>query len=350
MKEKYLILTASYWSWHNSAKNAINNYLKNNNKEVIILDLVDFLSKNWKITQNFYSFASEKIPLIWQISFIFLDTKFINLIIKKYLELFYSEKFNNFINEIKPHFIIWVYPIWQYFIWNYISSFNKNFSYGVFITDSTISLPWYNKDKFIDKFFVIDSFTKNSLEEKIPNRKKDIINTFFPIEEKYFNDKVKLNNKKIFLLLTWLKSDFVINFLDNISNMDFYDEIVILKWRNENLYNKLKYSNKNNKFKFLDFINIKENLKNIDIFISKPGWALVSECIASSVFMIIPSYIKWQEDGNIKLLEDNKLWFYSKNIFFIKDFLKNWYKNIDMNNFSKIKNKFSIKNIIDNLK
>jgi hypothetical protein len=70
------------------------------------------------------------------------------------------------------------------------------------ITDSTINLQWYSKDKTIDKFFVISDNIKEELTNKLPERKNDIIKTFFPIEEKYFFDKNILKNKNISILLS----------------------------------------------------------------------------------------------------------------------------------------------------
>jgi hypothetical protein len=65
--------------------------------------------------------------------------------------------------------------------------------------------------------------------------------------------------------------------------------------------------------------------------------------------MIIPFYIEGQEKENIDFLERNNLWFHTKSTHKIIDFLKQWYKDIKLDNFKKIKNKNAIKDIIDNL-
>lgn len=57
------------------------------------------------------------------------------------------------------------------------------------------------------------------------------------------------------------------------------------------------------RFCFTEFIDIKNELKNIDIFISKPGGALMCECIAQDVPIISPSFTPGQEEGNIKLMQ-----------------------------------------------
>jgi len=350
MNKKYIILTASYWSWHNAAKNSFKNYLEENNQEVKIVDLVDLMIKNGPLTQNFYILASEKYPLIWSITYKILCTYFMNRLLKRVLVNLYWEKFNNIINEFKPDYIISVYPIWQYLISNYTKTNIKKFNFWVFITDSNISRPWYYGDESIDKFYVIDNKIKNSLSRTKKARKKDIKTTFFPIEEKYFINKKYLKNKNVSILLTWLNPQFSIKLLSVLDKRDFYENIIIIRWRNTELYDELKTKFTNSKFSFLEFVNIKEKLKDIDIFISKPGWAIICECIAQDVFLIAPSYIYWQEQWNIKLIERNKLWFYSKRVSKILHFLESSYKNVDISNFKKIKNRTSIKDLLDDLK
>lgn len=350
MIKKYIILTASYWSWHNTAKDWIKKYLEENNNNVLVIDLVDLLHHSWFLTQKFYIFAAEIIPVIWYLTFKILDTRIINIFFKYYFLTFYSKKFNKLVNEYNPDYILSVYPFWQFLAWNYIKNTSKKILFWTFITDWTLSLPWYYDDKCIDKIFVIDSLTKADLEKKLNNRKNDIINTFFPIESKYFLDKNALWNKNIWILLSWLKDEFVINFLNNLNKESFYDNIILIKWRNDELYKKLLNTFNNKKFIFHTFLDIKNELKNIDIFITKPGWAIISECIAQDVYIISPSYIRWQEEWNINLIEKYKVWFYSENIDNIMNFLQKDYLNIDIKNFGKIKNKNSIADIINSLK
>jgi hypothetical protein len=97
------------------------------------------------------------------------------------------------------------------------------------ITDSTINLQWYSKDEIIDKFFVISDEIKESLINKLPNRKNDIIKTFFPIDEKYFYNKEILNNKNIYLLLSSFKKNLTIEILNELKTENFYEKIVIIK-------------------------------------------------------------------------------------------------------------------------
>ncbi len=348
MNKKYLILTASYWDWHNAAKSWIQNYLEKKWEIVQVFDYANMLEAK-QFSKNFYKFCSEKYPVLRKYYFKMVDLHTSNIVAKKYFTSKYSNGFNKMVNDFNPDYIISVFPISQYFVWHHKENHTLHFKFWVVITDSSIPLPWYFEDKYIDKFFVLDNYAKDFLAKKLPDRKDDIISTFFPLESKYFLDKEKLNNKTIAILLTWFPYEFSKRILEKLENEDFYEKIIIIKWRNDYVYNKLENEVKNEKFGYTTYLKIKEELKNIDIFISKPGWAMVSECVAQDTYMIIPFYIEGQEKENIDFLERNNLWFHTKSTHKIIDFLKQWYKDIKLDNFKKIKNKNAIKDIIDNL-
>jgi UDP-N-acetylglucosamine:LPS N-acetylglucosamine transferase len=158
-----------------------------------------------------------------------LDLKIVDKVLEEYLTTFFSKKFNKIMSKFKPDYIIEVYPTWQILVADYKKNIDSKFKYGVVITDSTINLQWYSKDEIIDKFFVISDEIKDSLIKKLPDRKNDIIRTFFPIEEKYFYDKENLNNKNITILLSSFKEELTIDILEKLKNEDFYDKITIIK-------------------------------------------------------------------------------------------------------------------------
>ncbi len=348
MSKKYLILTWSFGDWHNAAKNGIKNYLEDKWEIVQVYDCADMLESK-EFTQKFHIFCVEKYPILWKSLYKMFWLYTGNFVFKKYFTIKYSKAFNMMVNEFNPDIIISVFPFSQYLVWHHIENHNLNFRFWVVVTDSSIPLPWYFDDKYIDKFFVIDDYAKDSLIKKLPNRKDDIITTFFPLEEKYFLDKEKLENKTVAILLTWFPYEFCKRLLEKLSLEDFYEKIIIIKWRNDYVYNKIENEIKDERFEYTTYIKIKDELKNINIFISKPGWAMVSECIAQDVFMITPYYIEWQEKENIDFLERNNLWFHTKSTSKIINFLKEWFKEIKLDNFKKIKNKDAIKDIIDKL-
>lgn len=348
MSKKYLLLTASYWWWHNSAKDWLKNYLESQWHQVMVFDIVEYIRYS-KSTQFFYQIFAEKIPVIWEIIFKTFNTKILNVFLKYSMRFQFSKKFNKQLSQYEPDVVIASYFAYQYLVWDYVEKNGKNFVFWVFVTDNFVSIPWYYDDKYIDKFFVIDSITKANFSKYLVDRSDDIVDTFFPIDSKYFVDKSRLDNKNITLLLSGFKDDFTIKLLEKISEKDFYDKVTIIKWRNNHLYKKLKSHFSNKKFVFTEYVDLKNELKDIDICITKPGWALVCECIAQDVFVISPFFIKWQEKWNIDLLENYNLWFYSNDVNRIVDFLESGYMEVDMKNFARVKKSESVRIIVESL-
>lgn len=347
--KKYLVLTASYWSWHNAAAQWINNYLEQKWKEIKILDMTELLKKWWYNSKKFYAF-SEKFPIVWDTTFNMLDKQITNEILNVIFKSIYQKHFNELMDEFHPDYVICTFPNWPIFLNNYINFRRKYFKTAVIITDAIeIWTPWHFWNENVDNFFVIDENTKKVFKKKFKHKKNNVNISFFPIEKKYFHDKNTINNKHIGLLLTWLKVDFASSLLSKLKKEDFYEKIKIIKWRNLKLFIKLKEKFKDNRFEFIDYINLKEELKNIDIFITKPGWALMCECIAQDVPIIAPSFTPGQEEWNISLLETENIWYFENDIKKIIFSLKYTDFTRMLPNFKKIKKVDSIEYIINKL-
>jgi len=350
MTKKILILTASYWAWHNVAANTLDNYYKNNWYETKVLDLVDFIDNfTWKTTQSFYQDFCSKHPKIWEKTFNILDNEKVKKILFSASYPVYQKKFNKVIEEYNPTIIVSVFPFWWSFIKHNIDKNWKNYKTWIMVTDSiNIHSIWYLLWDYIDKYFLIDEFSKKEFIKKFNHKKDNIIVSFFPIEEKYFINKKNINNKEIYILLTWLDDKYVLTLISYFVNTQY--NFKFIKWRNNILFNKLKLEFNYNNFEYLDFINLRENYYNIWIFIWKAWGATMSECIATDTPMIIPTFIPWQEEGNVDLIKKAELWIYEnnpENAKFLIMFL-DWNKSL--NGFKKIKKNKSIEIIFNNLK
>lgn len=343
--KKVLILTGSYGGWHNTAANSLKAYYQNIWYETKIIDIIDHISNFWaKSTKIFYKISSEDYPKVWETFFNGTDYPIISRILYGIKDPIWQPKFNKIIEEYQPEQVISVYPFWNLWVKNYIKSIWHNFKWWIVITDAiNIQSFWYVKSKYVDNYFVFDEKTKENFIRKFKFDSSKVKVSFFPFLKEKFVDKVKINNKKILMLLTWLEEDNVENIL---KNLNWYD-ITIIKWRNEKLYEKLK---NNYDFKFLEYLNIMENLKNFDIMIWKPWWALTCECIATNTPLIMPSYFPWQEEGNKDLLEYTETWIYEKNPHKIAFLIKymDWNKLIP--NFKKTKKENSCDIIYENLR
>jgi processive 1,2-diacylglycerol beta-glucosyltransferase len=349
--KKYLILTASYWTGHNAAASAIKNHLEPLWHKIKTVDLTELLKKWWDNSRKFYAFT-EKVPFIWDATFNLLDQEFTNEILDIIFKSIYQKKFNEIVMDFKPDFIICTFPNWPALIRNYCKVNKKTFKTWVVVTDAIeIWMPWYYWKEIIDSYFVIDKWTKEMFASKFNHLdwKDNVHVSFFPLEKEYFLDKKTVSNKKILILLTWIKSTFANKLLEKLDEEDFYEEILIIKWRKDTLYKALKQKNTNKKIRFTDFVKIKDILKDYDLFIAKPGWTIMCESIAQDVPLISPSYIPGQEEWNIKLMLKENVWIYEsdaeKVIFYMK-FL-DWSKFIP--NFHRVKKQNAIEFIIEKL-
>ncbi len=340
--KKILILTWSYWSWHNAAAENLKKYYEEKWYLTKKIDIVNFLNNIFcNKTKKIY----EKYPKTWKLFFKITDwiylikfLYFINIWIKQ-------EKFDSIIKEYKPDKIISVFPFWNLWLKKYIDKYKKDFNRSILITDSiNIQSFWYINEKYIDKYFVIDSFSKKIIEKKFKIKKDKIITSGFPIINQNITQKEIIDNKKILILLTWLDYK---NIKAILENLPWY-EINIIEWRNKDLYEKLKKEYKNN-FNFYEYINIIEKLNKVWIFIWKPGWAITSECIYTKTPIIMPTFFPGQEEWNKILVEKLWIWFFEKDSKKTVDLIKNYNWNNIIQNFEKIKKKNNIDIIYNNL-
>ncbi len=347
---RVLILTASYWSWHNAAALTLEKYYQRKGWQTKVVDLTDFANKIFvKLTQKSYKIMSEDIPILWEKFFNLTDKVFLAKLIYSLKDPLWQAKFDELINNFSPDVVISVYPFWNLVVKGYKKKYKNNFRYGIVITDAiNIQSFWYIDDDIVDRYFVIDDLTKEIVVEKFKVSPDKVVVSFFPILPEFFVDKRHIDKKKMMILLTALKKDFVFSILEYFKYKEI--EVKIVKWRNDKLYEKVKHKLGDvEKFAFYDFLDIKKELKNIWIMIAKAGWALTSECIATDTPMIVPYYIWGQEEGNVKLIYNYGLGFSDNNIDrvkFIYEYL-NWDKLLE--NFKKVKKRNSCEIIYESL-
>jgi len=341
--KRVLILTWSYGSWHNSAASSLWSFIQKNYwYQVSSLDFVEFIwKKMWSFTNDFWFKLIEDFPNVREKVFNFCDSSFFNKLIWKLWYLI-QKKFDKKLLEINPDVIIVTIPFWLWFL---NENNLKNIRTWVFITDS-INIHSSRYSPIIDYYFVIDEKSKISFKEKFNHSYDNIFVSFFPLSRDVFYDKINIDNKKIMLLLTWLKESYVVSLLDIFKDTEY--NILIIKWRNDLLYNKLvvQYEKVSN-YRFVEFIDIKTSLPDYWIVISKPWWALTAECIATDTIMIMPDYFRGLEVWNLKLLEEHFLGFYEKDPLFAAKRIKELDWKSILWNFKKIKKENSCDIITD---
>lgn len=352
--KKVLILTGSYWSGHNRAARVLEKQLTSEWNQVLVLDIVDFLNENsmksGNITKSFYEDFCEKYKKVWEMTFNIFDDAIVKRFLYGIKYPVFQSRFDDFIETFEPDLVFSVFPFWQWFIKHYLKNHEKTFKTWVFITDAIkIHSIWYLNKEYIDYYFVIDEFTKEEFIKKFNHTKDNVVVSFFPLESEFFLDKEEIKVKNIILLLTSEEENFILDLLEILKDRKEFN-INILAWRNKVLFAYVKefYADIDN-FKFYPFFDIKSELKNIDLVISKPGWAIISECIASDVPVIIPTFIAGQEEGNKLLVELGEIWFFEAKAKKIDFALRYMDFSKFIPNFRKIKKKDSTKIILDKL-
>lgn len=137
------------------------------------------------------------------------------------------------------------------------------------ITDAiSMHSIWYLDDKKIDKYFVIDTYSKEIFKKKFSHKRDNVVVSFFPIEEDYFINKKKIDNKNIYILLSSLNENFVFELFERLSQENI--NVHILKGRNQLTFDILQNEYAGyNQFKFYNTFDLKKHYKDIDLFIGK---------------------------------------------------------------------------------
>ncbi len=330
---KTLILTASYGGWHNAAAKDIQKKFQEKWEESSIIDFVEKIGDIGNKSKDFHeNIVVENFKFLWKIAFKISDYKLICNFIQKRFKKKFNNKLQKIINDSKVDLIIITNPLWLPFL-----DKESRVKTAVIVTDAiNIHSFWYKE--FIDYYFLIDKFSKENFQNKFWHNPKYVYDSFFPMKKEFFINKNKIENKRIYILLDSQKYKFINKLLNLLDNKNFCEEIVIIKHRNIKVFDKLIKNSRSSKINFQDFINLKENYKNIDIFIWKPGWAIVTECIATSTPIITTTFIPGQEEGNIELIENLWIWFYSKKPKVIVDRIENKDWNLTIPAFEETKN------------
>ncbi len=347
MNKKILILTWSYGSGHMTAANELSATYMAQGDFPVVVDLAEYYRRSIGVsTKKFYEVSSSDFPKIWEFTYDMLDNMKIKELLYGFKYPYFQKKFNKLIEREIPDVVIIVFPFWNLFLKNYLKEYTVSFTTALFITDAiTIHSVWYMGWVWVDYYFFIDDASREIFRKKFHHPEDNLVTTFFPLQKKYFLDRSEIKVHHILIILSNLRTDFTRDILTLLKHTN--KKVTILQWRNAPLYKKMKDEFRDNeRFIFSKFINLKEYFPEIDICISKPWWATVSECIATDTPLIIPDYVLGQEEWNKKLIEDNHLGVYENNpekIIFLLDYL-HWSKMLP--SFHSIKNPHVCEDIV----
>jgi UDP-N-acetylglucosamine:LPS N-acetylglucosamine transferase len=169
------------------------------------LDIAVFLSRAvGKFTQQYYNEFCHEFPAAWKYTDKLLAMKVVLNGMHTMRTPLIQEKFDSYMRKYNPDIIISVFPWWSVFLDQFFRKSTKKIPLAILITDSINIHPfWYaNIEKYVDRFFVIDNFSKEILEKNLKQSAGKVITSFFPIEKELFITKKDIHNQKIVLVLS----------------------------------------------------------------------------------------------------------------------------------------------------
>ncbi len=350
--QRILILTASYWHWHNTAAYNLKIYWEQKGMEVKLVDLIDFAWIFAKWAKKLLITTSERAPFIRGKTFDLFDSHIARDLMFSIRPVVYQARFNNLLEAFKPDVVIITFPFWLWFLWKYFKKYDKTFRVGVMVTDSiTIHQTRYLHKQLIDKRFVIDRYSKHVFLQKFKVAEDKVVVSFFPLLPNKFKDKTFITWKNILMLLSYTLDEGYVRWVVELLQRIKWLNLTIIKGRAPEMFEELKEDFKNMaNINFVDVIPLVDEFWLKDrIYIGKPGWATMSEAIATDTPMIVPAYYPGQEQGNLKLLEMVEVGFYIPDPALTYTFVKylDWDKILP--NFGKVKKKNSLEIIHNSL-
>ena len=310
-----LILSASTGGGHMRASKAIEGYMTQQNKDinVKIVDSLLYISPilNKTVTGG-YVYLATKTPKLYGKLYDLTnkDHKLANFVTR--LNNIFANKLLPLIDEFKPDIIITTHPFPTEMVSRLKSKKEINIPLICIMTDYAPHKAWIN-DK-VDAYIVAnDDMVTKMISEGVDSR--CIYPYGIPVDEVFFEEKEKQLvieelglDKNLPTILMMAGSFGVSNVFDvyeNIIDIDFDFQIILVTGRNQKLYNNFEKvignSPKNTKLiYFTDEIN--NFMQASDIIITKPGGLTVTEVLACNIPMAVFDAIPGQEEENAEFL------------------------------------------------
>ena len=319
---KTLIFYASYGGGHINAAKSINEYLKNNYKniDVELIDCMKYVNKTIeKMTTKAYNGMAKKVPWAW--GRIYSDSQKGPLAhISSRSNKIMAIKLLRLLREKKPDLIISTHPFGSQMC-SYLKRKGKISSkIATIMTDFAPHDQWLVGHDFTDYYFVAHDKMKQYLISKNVASSKIFV-TGIPISNRFSlpHDKQKIldtyglnRNQKIILFFGGgefgLGKTRTVGIFGSFVKLADDFQIVAISRKNEKMKAAFEeIVNKYNKFdtvKILGFTNEVPELMSIsDLVVTKPGGLTTSESLASGLPMVVINPIPGQEEENAEFLE-----------------------------------------------
>ena len=339
MKKKILVMYARYGSGHKSIAEYVSRYIEdNNNYEVMLFDMTDYANFVGRCGVRLFDFAYKYCKKGYAIGYKITNYKFMSIGNVSFLKKSYDNKnLRQKISEFNPDIVISTH----FYCSNIIGVYNDlgliNAKLITIITDYHTHEWWSRNHTQQTAFIVGNDIVKQELISRgVPAKK------IYPFGIPLNNNKLEeldnrenilkrynlLGNRKIYLFYGGggtAGSMHYFEYFKTLAKLKINADIIFISGRSNELKKKcenyIKEKNINN-IKILGFTTDGLNLMKIsDMVITKPGGAIVTECLEMHRSMMLIPGIGGQEKHNAKFIARKKygikvngLWSFKRNI------------------------------------
>jgi len=302
--KKVLILHSKTGGGHFIASKSLENYLKENFKNVILLN-VDGLKNApfpYPLMPFLWDILSE-IPFLWKYIFYSFNKKTYDLTIFIQKILLYKN-LKKLVNYFEPDIIFLTHPFFIPPLFKIKNKLKKNFYIVTIITDfGEIHKSWLTQGT--DFLWIPSKFTFNEIKNNIKNLNYGIFG--YPVRKEFLEER-EFEREGILIMGGGKGRGISLKILRNLI-YDFKDlKIRIICGRNKKIYKKILNFKLKNNLENVEVIGytekVSEFLKKSILIISKPGGSTVAEAVYTKTPFIGIKACPGQEVGNLKFLKE----------------------------------------------
>lgn len=309
--KKGIIFTASTGGGHNQAANALKEQLKSDGMDTEIIDV--FRDNNLMMElfiEDAYSAILNFIPSLYGGIYKISGHPIPNTHLKRLFKRLMRKKMLNYLQIHSPDFLISTHPLFVHTIAELKADGHTNVPCISVVTDLGVH-PFY-RHPMIDAYITSHEHTKKSLIKLgiAPNR---IFVYGIPVKKSFYEPSQNMKNESdaftVLLMGGSLGSKKLHHALKSLIKSKRKLVIHVVCGQDKTTLKAIKKDfvdvPQNIKIHLYGYVNnVGELMDRSDVLISKPGGLTVTEAIHKQIPMIIPFFLKGQEEENTTILEN----------------------------------------------
>lgn len=334
--KKGIIFTASTGGGHNQAANSLKEQLKSDGMDAEIIDV--FRDKNMMLElfiEDAYSAILNFVPSLYGGLYKISGRPIPNSQLKRLFKRLLRKKMLNYLQIYNPDFMVSTHPLFVHTIAELKADGYTNVPCISVVTDLEVH-PFY-RHSMIDAYITSHEHTKKSLIKLgiSPNR---IFVYGIPVKKSFYEPLQNLKDDSdaftILLMGGSLGSKKLHHALKSLTQSSRKLVIHVVCGHDNLTFSAIKkdFSEvpENIKIHLYGFVgNVGELMDKSDILISKPGGLTVTEAIHKQIPLIIPFYLRGQEEENTTILENEGLAVYNGDIDTLDQMIEHFISNPD---------------------